>query len=180
MLEQVRAQHPELRLTVGLGSLGVNDLKPLSDKARTVIDEHWRHVTELSGQPFDHDVLKRPDLTYDTKPASQALMLVRQAYPALSQAFLVRLGERFFLHGLDLTSPANLADIVAEFGLDRVEIEAALRANKLAPELLIEWQQTEKLGITGYPTLLALANGQVEVITIGWCDAASLLKKLSA
>ena len=174
----MRQVHPRLRLSVALGRLGVDDSEPLSTKARASIGEHWRHVAELSGQPFDHNTLAQPSLTYNTAPASQALMLVRETYPNLAHPFLGRLGERFFKLGHDIADMKVLSSAAGEFGLNESEVYNALSRQSLLPLMTHEWAQTEKLGVTGYPTLLALGSGKPQVVTIGWISAENVLENL--
>lgn len=178
VVEEVRTARPDLQISVVTGRLGVNDQGPLSPKARTAIGEHWQHVTELTGQQFDHNVLARPELTYDTAPSCQALMLVRQTYPALAHPFMARLAERFFLEGVDLTDPAELGQIAGDFGFEPETVEAALVENEYTAEIDAEWRQTENLGVTGYPTLIKLADGKVDVLTIGYTSASEILSRL--
>lgn len=178
VLDELRDRKPDLRISLALGSLGVRDDKPLSDRAREEIGEHWNHVTELSGQPFDHEVLQKPGLTYDTKPACQAVMLVRQAYPVLATAFLGRLGERFFACGDDLSDPFLLGEAAAEFGMQASDVAEKLRSAGLVEAMAEEWQQTARLGVTGYPTLIKLDQGRAEALTIGWASADDIAARL--
>ena len=46
--------------------------------------------------------------------------------------------------------------------------DAGFAAAETAGRVAAEWQQTARLGVTGYPTLLAFAGGRPEVVTIGW------------
>lgn len=179
-LEAVTANHPDIRLTVALGRLDINPSKPLSSKVRASIAEHWSHVHEMTGQPFAFETLERPDLTYDTTQACQALMLVRQNYPALAHAFLVRLGERYFRLGHDLTRVDLLSEAAAEFGLPKAAVQEALSSGTLQETMLAEWSQTERLGVGGYPTLLLLGQGKPRVLTIGWADTPQIEQALAA
>jgi len=178
-LDKVAARHPDIRLTVALGRLDVEPGKPLSAKARASIGEHWSNVHELSGQPFDFEILKRPSLAYRTDLACQALMLVRQNYPALAHPFLSRLGERYFRLGQDLASIDILSEAAGEFGLPRADVAEALKTGALCQAMLAEWDQTAALGVAGYPTLLLLGRGKPRVLTVGWADACQIERALA-
>ena len=160
--------------------LGVSDRGPLSSKARETIREHWVPVNERSGQPFDQSVLDRTNLVYDTKPSCRLLLTLRQAYPQLAVPFLTRLGERFFKEGADLTNEHTLVEIGRNFGLAPETVLTALRSPDFAEVLKTEWQETHKLGVSGYPTLLALGDGKAEVITIGFERTEAVIKKIQA
>jgi len=143
------------------------------------VREHWQHVIERTGQPFDFSFFERAGFVYDTEPPSRAIAVVRHHYPALAMPFLGRLQERFYALGQDITDPSTLAAAAGEFGIDAETFEAAFEAPATAAEIAAEWRQTAELGVTGYPTLLALQPGRPQVVTIGWRPESDVLAALA-
>ena len=167
--------HP---ITLALGSLGADRARPMRDVDKAKVRDHWRHVIELTGQQFDFGFFDRSGFVYDTEAPCRALAILRQRYPALVLPFLGRLQERFYALNQDITDLSVLRDAAAEFGIEREMFEAAMQAPAVAAEIAAEWQQTAALGVTGYPTLLALRPGRPEVLTIGWRPAKEILSAL--
>ena len=59
-----------LPIRLMMGGLRPGTTKPLDQAGRRTIREHWEHVREASGQPFDFRFFEREDFVYDTEPAS--------------------------------------------------------------------------------------------------------------
>jgi putative protein-disulfide isomerase len=167
--------HP---ITLALGSLGADRARPMRDIDKAKVREHWQHVVELTGQSFDFGFFERAGFVYDTEPPCRAIAIVRGRYPALALPFLGRLQERFYALGQDITNPTVLREAACEFGIDQEPFDAALRSPATAAEITAEWRQTAELGVTGYPTLLALPPGRPNVVTIGWRPAGEVLAAL--
>jgi putative protein-disulfide isomerase len=166
-------------ITVALGSLGADRARPMRDVDKAKVREHWQHVIERTGQPFDFGFFEREGFVYDTERPSRAIAVVRRHYPALAMPFLGRLQERFYALGQDITDAAILREAAGEFGIDAEMFQTAFEAPATAAEIAAEWQQTAELGVTGYPTLLALQPGRPQVVTIGWRPARDVLAALA-
>lgn len=156
------------RVTLALGSLGADRARPMRAADKAEVRQHWQHVAEASGQPFDFGFFERDGFVYDTEPACRAVQVVRGRFPALALPAFGRLQERFYALGHDITDEALLRDAVAEFGIPPELFDAGFEAPETAGLVAAEWQQTAALGVTGYPTLIAFEAGRPEVVTIGW------------
>lgn len=168
------------RITLALGSLGADRARPMRPEDKAYVREHWEHVAERSGQPFDFDFFAREGFVYDTEPACRAVDVIRSRFPALALPAFARLQERFYALGHDVTDPALLSAAAAEFGIAPEEFGAGFEAAETAGRVAAEWQQTARLGVTGYPTLLAFAGGRPEVVTIGWRAPEEVLAAVAA
>ncbi len=165
-------------IAVALGSLGADRARPMRDLDKAKVREHWQHVIERTGQPFDFGFFEREGFVYDTERPSRAIAVVRRHYPALALPFLGRLQERFYALGQDITDAAILREAAGEFGIEGEAFQTAFEAPATAAEIAAEWRQTAELGVTGYPTLLALQPGRPQVVTIGWRPASDVLAVL--
>jgi putative protein-disulfide isomerase len=167
-------------ITVAMGSMGADRARPMREIDRAKVREHWQHVIERTGQPFDFGFFEREGFVYDTEPACRAIAVLRSRYPALALPFLGRLQERFYALGQDITDPYVLCEAAGEFGIAADRFDTAFRDPSTLAEIAAEWQQTAGLGVTGYPTLLALQPGRPEVVTIGWRPLDDVLASLDA
>lgn len=63
-------------LTVQLlmGGLRPGTTDPMDEAAKIMVREHWDHVREASGQPFDFGFFDRAGFVYDTEPAPRAVV----------------------------------------------------------------------------------------------------------
>ena len=167
-------------ITVALGSLGAERARPMNEADKAKVREHWQHVLERTGQRFDFSFFDRDGFVYDTEQPSRALAVVRGRFPGLAVAFLSRLQERFYSLGQDITDASVLRDAAGEFGIEPATFDAAFTDPTVAAEVAAEWRQTAQLGVSGYPTLLALPEGKPQVVTVGWRPAEEVLSAVQA
>ncbi|HRY23475.1 MAG: DsbA family protein [Geminicoccaceae bacterium] len=168
------------RITLAQGSLGADRARPMRPEDKASVRQHWEHVAERSGQPFDFGFFGRDGFVYDTEPACRAVEVVRRTFPALALPAFARLQERFYALGHDVTDPSLLRAAAAEFGIAPEAFDRGFAAAETADRVAAEWQQTARLGVTGYPTLLAFAGGRPEVVTIGWRPPEEVLAAVDA
>lgn len=179
VLRAVVERFPQRSVTLALGALGADRAqRPMSERDRAFIRAHWQRVQEFTGQPFDFAFFDWPDFVYDTAPASRALLVIRHHFPAVSLAALHRMQELFYAHGVDITKPEVLRGIAATFGVAPEQFDAMFDRADVHAALAREWEQTAQLGVTGYPTLLALTKGRAHIVSLGWRPPADVLAEL--
>lgn len=165
-------------VTVALGALG-DPGRPMRERDKAFVREHWCHVRELTGQPFDFGFFAREGFTYDTGPACRAVAAVRAAAPERALGYLHRLHEAFYARGRDIRETDVLADEAEAVGLERGRFMDALASPGLAEAVQAEWAQTAALGVTGYPTLLGVAPGRPPaVLSLGCRPAGAVLAEV--
>ena len=156
VIEQIAARYGEaIPVRLVLGGLRPGTTEPMPAKARETLCGHWREVEEASGQPFDYGLAGREGFIYDTDPAARATVMVRRAHPDKALAFLGRAQRAFYAEGLDVTSPAVLADLAAEFGLEREGFAERLASEEIKQETWGDYAISQRAGVTGFPTLVA-------------------------
>ena len=166
-IRAVRERWPTMKLTVVTGRLG-HGQGAMRDADKAEVRHHWEGVQARSGQPFDFGFFERESFVYDTEPPCRALILVRSAYPALAEPFLHRLQERFYALGQDVTDADLLTDAAAEFGVARDDFARHFAGDAARAAGRAEWDATARIGVTGYPTLLALGAGKPRVVALGY------------
>ncbi|MFO1039092.1 MAG: DsbA family protein [Geminicoccaceae bacterium] len=155
-----------LPLQLATGQLG-DAARPMRPQDKATVAEHWHHVTALTGQPFNHAFFDRERFVYDTGPACRALMTVRDASPSAAVDYLHRLQKAFYAGNEDIRDPAVLEREAVAVGMDGPAFTAAFDDPSAAARLEAEWRDTAAIGVTGYPTLLALAAGKVTALAVG-------------
>jgi putative protein-disulfide isomerase len=164
------ARSGAVRATVALGALR-EDTEPLRDEQRAYLRDAWTRVGAASGRPFDLALLERANFVYDTRPASRAVAAVRSAMPAQTLAFLGAVQTAFYRDGRDVTRAAVLAAIAGEAGLEPALVADALGDPDTADALAAEHAEVARLGVTGYPTVLALTRPRPRVVALGFQPA---------
>jgi putative protein-disulfide isomerase len=167
----IRARYGDmLPIRLILGGLRPGTEEPLTEAAKASMRGHWGHVTEASGQPFDYNFFDRNGFVYDTDPAARAVVIVRRHRPDLVLDFLERTQRAFYAENRDVTDPAVLADLAADFGLDREGFLAEHASEAAKAETWRDYAISQRAGVTGFPTLVGGPNaeGAYGVVTRGF------------
>jgi putative protein-disulfide isomerase len=178
VIERLNAAYGEaLPIRLVLGGLRPGTDRVMHQAAKQSTRTHWEHVHEASGQPFDFAFFDRQDFIYDTDPAARATVLVRRQHPDQALAFLHRAQRAFYAENRDVTSPAVLAELAAEFGIDPNGFEDRLAAEDLKHETWRDYGTSQRAGVKGFPTLIAgpNADGTFALVTSGFQPAEVIL-----
>lgn len=180
VMDQVAEKFGErLPIQLVMGGLRPGTDRPMTDEGRAEILQHWAHVRDATGQPFDERVLTERFI-YDTDPAARAVVLVRRLLPDRALAFLHRVQRAFYAEARDVTSYPVLAELAAEFGLPRDAVVQALSDENLMRETWGDYAVSQNAGVTGFPTLVGGPNeaGVYGVVTRGCAPAEQILQVL--
>jgi putative protein-disulfide isomerase len=177
-----RAFGRALPIRLVMGGLRPGTDTPMSEPAKVELRSHWAHVHEASGLPFDGAVLDSPDFLYDTDPAARAVVRVRREDPEMALAYLARVQRAFYAETRDVTDPEVLADLGADFGLERESFLADFDTDDLKKETWRDYGTSQRAGVTGFPTLVAGPNteGSYGVVTRGFQPGGQVLAVLHA
>jgi len=181
VIDQIRQSFGRaLPIRLMMGGLRPGTDKPHTDKARAELIGHWGHVHEATGLPFDGAVLERPGFLYDTDPAARAVVRVRRDDAEKALAFLSRVQRAFYAENQDVTKAETLADLAADFGVDRDSFLADFDTDELKNETWADYGVSQRAGVTGFPTLIAGPNaeGTYGVVTRGYQPAEQVLPVL--
>ncbi len=177
-LRVVRERYDEiLPIRLIMGGLRPGAEAPMTEEVKQAIRPHWDHVTDASGQPFDHGFFEREGFVYDTDPAARAVVVMRGLRPARALDFLERAQRAFYAENRDVTDPEVLADLAAEFGLDRRDFLAAHASEEAKAETWRDYAISQRAGVTGFPTLIGGPDrtGVFGVVTRGFQPTATVI-----
>ena len=177
-LEAALAARPgAFEVTLALGALR-EDTEPIRAEQRDYLRGAWTRVGEASGRPFAFGLLERDDFVYDTRPPSRALAAVRASQPDRALADLGALQDAFYRDNRDVTAAEALVDAAVEQGLDPDPIALALADPASVAQLRTENEDVARMGVEGYPTLVALTRPRPTLVTHGFRPAEALAEAL--
>ena len=166
-----------LPIRIVMGGLRPGTEKPMTEEAKLEIADHWTHVHEATGLPFDGSGMSAPGFVYDTDPAARAVVVARRDGEEMAQAFLTRAQRAFYAEGRDVTTGAVLADLAEELGLDRDPFREAWASEDAKAETWRDYAISQRAGVTGFPTLVAGPNaeGVYGVVTRGFASGEQVV-----
>jgi putative protein-disulfide isomerase len=181
VIEEVRRTYGNaLPIRVVMGGLRPGNDKVMTPEAAKEIAGHWAHVHEAAGLPFDPSLISRGDFVYDTDPAARAVVVVRREGQDVALRYLGACQRAFYGEARDITSGEVLADLAADFGLEREGFLAAWETEAAKQETWRDYATSHRAGVTGFPTLVGGPNehGVYGVVTRGYAPAEQVLAVL--
>ncbi len=152
----------------------------MNEQTKNEIREHWGHVNELSGQPFNYDFFDRTAFTYDTEPACRAVVTVRRLQLTTTLPMLEHLPRSFYTQNLDITQTETLSEVASEVGLDPEAFGAAFDSQDIREETQRDFQFSRRLGVSGFPTLVASEGEACAGVTVGYQPLDKIMPVLDA
>jgi putative protein-disulfide isomerase len=153
---------------VMVGGLRPGTTEPMRDKDKEYVSNHWDHVHEASGQPFDFGFFDQEGFVYDTEPACRAVVTARSLDDGKVLGYLGELHRAFYADNRDSTDPGTLADIAEEYGYSRGEFELTFASPEIREETLADFNFARQCNVSGFPTLLAVENRKPQMVTAGF------------
>ena len=138
-----------------MGGLRPYNTEPMADKDRAMIREHWEHVAQRTGQPFDFSFFDRAEFIYDTEPASRAIVTAQALKPGSGLEMLKAVQRGFYAENRDVTDEDVLAEIAVEEGFAAEQFATALGSDDAKAATREGFITSQNAGIRGFPTLLA-------------------------
>ena len=119
------------------------------------------------GQGFK-EMLEEGSYLYNSEPPCQALVVYKSVTQGSSIAMAHQLQEAIFYDGTSLNEPENLAAIVKEEGLDEEAFLQLFQQEKYRAKTYEEFAFVQKLGVSGFPTLLYRKDQQLYALSRGY------------
>ena len=183
-LTTLREGVPELRFEVVLGGLRAYNKELMDEALSTTLLSHWKKVAETSGLPFSEEAMSHKDFIYDTEPACRAVVTARMLAPEVALDVFQAIQHGFYADGLDTTKSDVLAKIsVAVFNKAGIDINAEDFLATWSSEDAItttnnDFLQTQRWGVTGFPTLVYERVGELYLVTSGFARTEVLVERL--
>ncbi len=170
IIERINQEFADrLGLRVLMGGLRPGTVEPMNDRDKDYVRDHWTHVQEASGQPFDFQFFERDHFVYDTELACRGVVAVRRLDESKALAFLGHVHRHFYALNHDVTDEEQLAEIAGELEIDTTAFKDSYRDIVTDHETKADIWYAQSSGVTGFPTLLAVEDGKaVGAVTIGY------------
>ena len=151
-----------------MGGLRPGTKDAMSEHMKGEIRDHWEHVRDASGQPFDFEFFERDGFVYDTEPACRAVVPARRLDAGKTLEMLKSVQRAFYAENRDVTDTATLTEIAETQGFDGADFRTAFDDVETVTETHGDFWLSQASGVTGFPTLLAVENGKAQIVTLGY------------
>ena len=180
-LEEIVRRYPELRVEVVSGGLFTGErVRPLREFG--YVGGANAKITELTGAEFGeaYDALvAEGSFVMDSLAAARGVAALRElASPAAAPRIAHALQRAFYLDGRSLSDPETYASVAEQEGLDPAAAVKAYLSIGSAALAQDDFDMAASLGVTGFPTLLAVNGDRTIVLATGAASADNVDRRL--
>ncbi len=169
VIEAIRERyHAQCAMQLLVGGLRPGNTERFDAHRRNTILGHWRAVHDRTGQPFNFEFQMGSTFTYDTEPAARAMFVIRQLLPSQEFSYLKAVHEAFYLENRDVTQVEVLTDLALKQGANQEQFSIQFHDSDTKKKIWKEFDHVRELGVSGFPSLLALKGEESTVITQGY------------
>lgn len=157
-------------------------LRPYNTQTMTelgsFLQEHWQHVEERSGQPFDYTILKDSSFVYDTEPPARAVVVVRHLKPDAEYAFYKAVQSAFYAKNKNTHDIQTYLDIAEDLAIDKTAFQKSFESDEMKALIRRDFERTAEMGVAGFPTVLIRDGETLFMVAKGYADFVLLKKQV--
>jgi putative protein-disulfide isomerase len=140
-------------------------------------------ISELTGAQFGagyQRLIADGAFVMDSEAAARGYAALRHAAPERGLELAGAMQHAFYLDGRSLSEPATYRSIARSAGLDPDTVVADFEGPVARAAAAVDFGRAARLGVTGFPTLLAVRNDSVTVLAYGQGNADQINARLAA
>ncbi len=177
-LEQ-QAKQKGIAFRIVVGGLRPGGGDEWNEKFTSFLGHHWEEVNKRSGQPFNHDLLKRESFNYDTEPSCRAVVAARVLDPNLEHQFFELVQHYFYVQNQDPNQVNFYAPICSKLGLSFEDFKTLFESEEVKQRTRSEFAINRQWGVRGYPTVLFRKEDQLHMLARGYASSEDMWQRLS-
>jgi putative protein-disulfide isomerase len=140
----------------------------MDERLKASLRQHWQHVQEASGQPFNYQFLEREGFLYDTEPAAKAVVTVRQLAPEKEFPFFKGLQQGFYAEDIDITDEKNYTPMLEEQGISEELFLEIFDSEEMKTATYQDFASSRQMGIQGFPSVVLRKQDQYALLCAGY------------
>ncbi|WP_171109827.1 MULTISPECIES: DsbA family protein [Streptomyces] len=181
-LRETVSRHPELPVEVVSGGLFTGPRRvPIREFG--YVQGANAQIAELTGAEFGEGyerLIADGSFVMDSEAAARGVVALRRVAPDRAAELAGALQRAFYVDGLSLSDPATYRKVAEEAGLDADAVVAAFDAPEAHNAAADDFHRSAELGVTGFPTLLAIDGDRVVSLAHGHATADEIDRRLAA
>ena len=166
----------EIQLEVVMSGLRPYNTQTMAD-LKDFLSDHWKHVYEASGQPFQYGILDTK-LLYDTEPACRAVMIARELQASTVMTYFHNVQTAFYAENKNPHLTDTYADIAVSMGLNRETFVKKFESKEYKALIKNDFLRASQLGVRSFPTVLLSVKGKTKVVSAGYSKAKKVIENI--
>ena len=143
------------------------------------LTEHREEVAEMSGQPFNYEVLDQLHWRYDTEPPSRAVLVVRQLKPEVEFDYFKAIQKAFYVDGKNTNDDITYIELASEFGISPVTFSKLYDSPEMKQLVRKDFEYANSLGVRSFPSIVLKKGDAHYVISNGYASADKMVKMVN-
>lgn len=170
----------EVGYRVVVGGLRPGGGDPWDDQMKDFLREHWGHVTEKSGQPFEYRLMEMEEFNYDTEPSCRAIVAARPLVKEREMEFFEEVQRKFYVESEDPTKAGFYASICDQFEINYGNFLTRFEGLEVKQETADEFNLNRSWGVRGYPTIVLLHQDQLFLLANGYATFEEMTSRVES
>lgn len=176
------AQGMGFQITVGGLRAGGGDA--WNEPFKAFLRNEWRHIHQVTGQPFVYTLLDLPHFEYDTEPACRAVVALQRLQDSgevvgdRSLAFFAAIQHRFYAEGQDPKDVAFYVPVCAQVGVPFEAFRASFESADTRAATHAAFMRCRRWGVRSFPTLVLETPQGLQLLGQGYLTADEALHRL--
>ena len=176
LLENLSA---DIRVTRLLGGLAVDSDQPMPLELQQTIEATWYRIQKsIPGTQFNFDFWTRCAPRRSTWPACRAVIAARMQGDEFDERMTRAIQLAYYTQARNPSDDSTLIELADELGLDSCAFSEALAGDEVQQQLLMEIDQSRKLNVSGFPSLILQTGTSVWPIAVDYNDSAPMLEMI--
>ncbi len=176
-ITQVKKAFPTLDFQLIMGGLRPHGMQ-IIHSMKDFLREHWDHVHQRSGVPFNYGILENDSFLYDTEPPCRAVVAVRKIAPAVVLPFFKGVQKAFYVENQDTSDFETYRWVARKVGIDDSRLEEVFRDAETISETENDFKRSRAMGINGFPTVVFRRGQQHHLVSRGYETAAHIADRI--
>jgi len=178
LTDVVKGLDDNIEFEIVMGGLRPYNTETMAEMA-DFLKGHWEDVESMSGLKFSYDILEEKEFVYDTEPPSRAILAVRKMNPRVELAFFKDVQKAFYLESKNTNDINTYLELAKKYDLNTTRFKTLFESDDLKNEIKQDFLRAEQLGVSGFPTMVLVQNGEATVIANGYTSADNILAKVA-
>lgn len=173
-----------IEFSMTMGGLRAGGGDPWNTAFKDFLHNEWRHIAQVTAQPFGFTLLDAAHFDYDTEPACRAVMTVqllqtrKNLAPSIALKFFSAIQRKFYVEGKDPKVTDFYADICASIGLDFAEFRNLFEYSEARQAVQEAFLRCRQWSVSSFPTLLLESNNKMAPLATGFVTTEQVLSRL--
>ena len=163
-----------------VGGLAPDSHSPLPLGLQRQIQQHWHTIQQrVPGTRFNFDFWEQNIPSRSTYAACRAVIAAKDQGKAHEGAMILAIQQAYYLHAKNPSNDDVLMACAESLGLDMQLFEADFHSGACKEQLMSDIRLSQKLGATGFPSLVLNVDGTYHFIAVDYNHADVMLEKIN-